>query len=93
MGNGNAAAIAECIQLMIHQGVLIPSWDEWTIDRDKLTTMSLSGDLVEMALGRLTELEADTKSVLIQAALWENAFLRRSWLGCTSIQPSVLDRL
>ena len=73
-GNGNAAAIAECIQLMIHQGVLIPSWNEWTIDRDKLTTMSLSGDLVEMALGRLTELEADTKSVLIQAALLGERF-------------------
>ena len=72
--HGNAGAVAECIQSMIHQGVLIPSWHRWEIDRDKLTSMSLSGDLVEMALGRLSELSSDTKAVLIQAALLGERF-------------------
>ncbi len=66
---GIPVEICEYVHAMLDAGALRPHWGEWVFDRERLETLDLPGDVLEILTQRLVALEDEARYVLTAAAV------------------------
>ena len=66
---GNPVVVIDLVHAMLVRGVLRPYWGEWVIDDGALDELTLTGNVLDTVLHRLTELSEEETFILQQAAV------------------------
>jgi eukaryotic-like serine/threonine-protein kinase len=71
---GSPLAAVEYCRALIGTGALQPAWSSATIDLSRVEELPVSADVIDLLLGRLEQLGADARDVLVAAAVAGNEF-------------------
>jgi class 3 adenylate cyclase/tetratricopeptide (TPR) repeat protein len=72
--DGNPFHLEELVKMLIEDGVIVKGADEWTVARDRLTTIRVPETLVGVLQARIDSLGSGEKSVLHRAAVIGRSF-------------------
>ncbi|MEU4235951.1 diguanylate cyclase [Actinoplanes sp. NPDC026619] len=65
---GNPFTVGEYIRAVFDAGLVTPSWGGWQLDQAGLDRLEVSGDAVDLVLGRIDGLGADSRRLLVAGA-------------------------
>lgn len=86
---GNPYAFREYLFAMLETGVLSRHWDSWSVDLERLQSLNLPNDVVDLIRVRMQRMSANAKVVLASAAIigkrFEGAELKALFLSSEDI--------
>jgi eukaryotic-like serine/threonine-protein kinase len=71
---GNPFTLLEYLRALVDTGSLLPYWGRWQLDPTGLSTLELSGDVLDLIQTRVDGLGADTRRLLVVAAALGDRF-------------------
>jgi eukaryotic-like serine/threonine-protein kinase len=71
---GNPFTLLEYLRALVDAGSLLPYWGHWQLDPTGLSTLELSGDVLDLIQTRVDGLGADTRRLLVVAAALGDRF-------------------
>nr|WP_176985321.1 diguanylate cyclase [Asanoa ishikariensis] len=71
---GNPFVSLEYLRSVIDAGLLWPAWGTWMLDQEKLGALELPGDALSLVLARVDTLTAESRRLLMSAALIGDQF-------------------
>lgn len=66
--DGNPLAVLQYFRAAVEGGLIRPSWGRWIVDLDGLASVRLPTDVVAFLIGRLEQLSAPVRTILVVAA-------------------------
>ncbi|EXG80712.1 diguanylate cyclase (GGDEF) domain-containing protein [Cryptosporangium arvum DSM 44712] len=66
--DGNPLAVLQYFRAAVEGGLIRPSWGRWIVDLDGLASVRLPTDVVAFLIGRLEQLSAPVRAILVVAA-------------------------
>ena len=75
--NGNPFAIGEYVQALVDGGALRPASGAWVLDAQRLASLSLPEDVLELVINRIDALSKQTVQLLSHAAIIGMTFSKR----------------
>ncbi|HEX2360568.1 MAG TPA: adenylate/guanylate cyclase domain-containing protein [Jiangellaceae bacterium] len=88
---GNPFHIEELVKMLIDDGVIVKTGDEWTVVRDRLPTIRVPDTLVGVLQARIDALSAGEKSVLHRAAVIGRSFWDRAVVALGNAPGALAD--
>ena len=86
-GRGNPLTILEYLHALVDAGALRPSWGTWRLDTDRLQSIDLPTDVVELILARIDGLGQATHETLTVAAALGSRFEPDLLAGVVTADP------
>ncbi len=74
LSNGNPFAISEYVRTMLQSGVIVQTDDGYALDEERLKTVHLPTDVVDLVVTRMATLEAEVSEVLATGAIIGSTF-------------------
>ncbi|GAA0906907.1 hypothetical protein Vau01_121260 [Virgisporangium aurantiacum] len=87
-GRGNPLTILEYLHALIDAGALRPSWGTWRLDADRLHSVDLPTDVVELILARIDGLGGRAHEILTVAAALGSRFEPDVLAGVVAADPA-----